>query len=160
MTALSDKWNKAIGQADVQPLIDAINQLGETLTDPATVESLISLAGAITALGSAVVTGADWFVAFGKELGYIAARASGASDQILEVERSIRIMETAQKGVGLADLFQSDEELEQNLARARADYAKLIELQTGFNAEAQKLAEEGAAAAEVVRQQEIDANTK
>src|SRR5690606_29027918 len=30
MTALADDWNKAIGQADVQPLIDAINNLGKT----------------------------------------------------------------------------------------------------------------------------------
>lgn len=160
MTALSDQWNKAIGQADVQALIDSINQLAETVSDPATVDSLLALASAITTLGSALVTGADWFVAFGKELGYVAARATGASDKILEVERSIRIMEAAQKGVGLADLFQSDEELAQNLARARADYAKLLEMQSGFNAETQSLAEAGVAAAEAARQKEIDANTK
>ncbi|WP_405120746.1 tape measure protein [Pseudomonas leptonychotis] len=160
MTALSDQWNKAIGQADIQPLIDAIDSLAETITDPATVESLIALASAIATLGSALVTGADWFVSFGKELGYVAARASGASDRILEVERSIRILEAAEKGVGLADLFQSDEEIKKNLARARAEYARLTEMQTGFNAEMQFLAEVGVATAESVRQKEIDANTK
>jgi tape measure domain-containing protein len=158
MTALSDQWNKAIGQADVQPLIEAINQLADTVSDPATVESLIALAGAITTLGSALVTGADWFVAFGKELGYVAARATGASDKILEVERSIRILEAAEKGTGLADLFQSDEEIKQNLARARADYAKLLELQSGYTAEAKGLAEKGQQATTEIQNKQLAAD--
>lgn len=55
MTALTDDWNEAIGQADVQPLIDAINELGETITDPQTRDSLVLLASALTMVAGAAI---------------------------------------------------------------------------------------------------------
>jgi tape measure domain-containing protein len=160
MTALADKWNKAIGQADTQPLIDAIKELSDTVSDPATVESLVALAGAVISLGSAAVTAAGWFVSFGQELGYVAAKATGAVDQVSELERQIKILEAADKGVGLADLFQSDEEIKTNLAKAKAALAEILEEQYGFNAEVKALADSGKQAADEIRQKEIDANTK
>ena len=55
MTALADRWTEAVGQADIQPLIDAINSLGDTLSDPVVVDNLVKLASALATLAGAAV---------------------------------------------------------------------------------------------------------
>ena len=160
MTALADKWNEAIGQADVQPLIDAINQLGETVSDPGTRDSLILLAGALTQLASAAIEAGAATVSFAQDLGYIAARVSG---NLLEIDRAAKELEkfeAAANGFGLLDTYMTDEQIAEGLAVWRAYYAALTKEQQGMNAETKFLSEVAAQVQEEVRTREEAARAK
>ncbi len=156
MTALSDRWNEAIGQADVQPLIDAINTLADTISDPAIVANLVAVAGAIARIAAVSVEAAAGVGTLGKDLGYIAARVTGNVDEISRADKEIEKLTAAANGVGILDLYMSDEAIAQKLAEFQAYRKMLVEQQTGMNEEMQFLAEVAADAAEAGRQQEID----
>lgn len=160
MTSLSDRWNEAVGQADVQPLIDAINNLADTISDPAIVSNLVAIAGAIARIAAVSVEAAAGVGTIGKDLGYIAARVTGNVDEISRVDKELEKLTAAANGVGILDLYMSDEAIAQKLAEFKAYRALLVEQQTGMNEEMQFLAEVAAAAAETGRQQEVDEYSK
>lgn len=160
MTALADDWNEAIGQADVQPLIDAINELGKTISDPQTRDSLVLLASALTMVAGAAIKAGAGTVSLAQDLGYIAARITGNVVEIDRAAKELEKFESAAKGFGMLDLYMTDEQINKGLADWRAYYAALTKEQGGHNEEMQFLIEVGAAVAEQVRQNEIDARTK
>ncbi|MDP2746200.1 tape measure protein [Pseudomonas sp.] len=164
MTALADQWNKAIGQADVQPLIDAINELSKVVQDPGTTEGLISISGAITRIAAGAVGSAADLGLIGDQIGLWAAQLSGGATELDKINKEIQEIQKVLSGAGLADmflkLFFSDEELKAKLAQLEKLRAKELEQQSGQNAELQFLADVAAAAAEAGRQKEVDANTK
>lgn len=164
MTALADQWNKAIGQADVQPLIDAINELSKVVQDPGTTEGLISISGAITRVAAGAVGSAADLGLIGDQIGLWAAQLSGGATELDKINKEIQEIQKVLSGAGLADmflkLFFSDEELKAKLAQLEKLRAKEVEQQSGQNAELQFLADVAAAAAEAGRQKEVDANTK
>lgn len=163
-TAMSDKWNKAIGQADVQPLIDAINQLGETLSDPVVVDNLVALAGALATLAGTAIEGGSELTDLGKRIGFIAANSRGLVTELDQVDQQIADLDRSLAGTGLSTtidgLLFSKEELQAKRDALAAFRSAIVEEQTGMNAELEFLAEVGAAAADAARQREIDANTK
>lgn len=160
MTSLSDRWNEAIGQADVQPLIDSINTLADTVSDPTIVSSLVSLAGAITQIGAAAVEAGAWVATFGKDLGYIVARFTGNVDEISRADKEIEKLSAAANGIGILDLYMTDEQIAQRLKEWQEYRKALVEQQTGMTAEMQQAASQAAAAADAARQQEVDSYTK
>jgi len=164
MTALADKWQKAIGQADVQPLIDSINDLGKTLSDPAVIDNLVKLASALAALAGTAVEGANEFVDLGNRIAFIAANSQGLVTELDKVDQQIADLDRSLAGTGLSTtidgLLYSNEDLQKKRDALAAFRASIVEQQTGLNAELEFLADVGAAAAEAGRQKEIDANTK
>lgn len=164
MTALSDEWNKAVGQTDVQPLIDAINSLGETLSDPVVVSNLVALASALATLAGAAVDGASEFVDFGKRIAFVAANSAGMITELDKVDQQIKDIDRSLKGTGLNTtldgLLFSTEELEAKREALVAFRAAIVEEQTGMNAELQFLADVAAEAAEAGRQEEIGQRTQ
>lgn len=164
MTALSDQWSKAIGKADVQPLIDSINQLGKTLSDPVVVNNLVALASALATLAGTAVEGGSELVDLGKRIAFISANSQGLVTDLDQVDQQIADLDRSLAGTGLSTtidgLIYSKEEL-QAKRDALAEFRKsLVQEQTGMNEEMRTLAEGFAAAAEAVRQKEVDANTK
>lgn len=164
MTAFVDQWNKAIGQANVQPLIDSINELSKTVQDPATAEGLISISGALTRLAAGAIGSVADFGLVGNQIALWAGRLAGGATELDKINHEIKELQKVLSGSGLADmflrLFFSDEELKEKLAELEKLRAKEIEQQSGHNAEMQFLADVARAAAEAGRQKEIDANTK
>jgi tape measure domain-containing protein len=164
MTALADQWNKAIGQADVQPLIDAINELSKVTQDPGTTEGLISISGAITRIAAGAIGSVADLGLIGDQIGLWAAQLSGGATELDKINKEIKEIQKVLSGAGLADillkLFFSDEELKAKLALLEKLRAKELEQQSGQNAELQFLADVAAAAAEAGRKKEVDANTK
>lgn len=164
MTAMTDSINEAVGKADLGPLIDALNQLREQVEDPATAEGIGLLASGLVRIGSFVVGVAADFGFLGQQIGVWAAQMAGSVTAIDKLDNEIKAIETTLSGwsVGdiLVDLLYSDEELKAKLASLRSERAKLIEDQTGMNAELEFLAEVAAGAAEFARQQELDAYSK
>lgn len=159
MTALSDRWNEAIGQANVQPLIDAINSLGETLGDPVVVDNLVKLASALATLTGTAVEGASEFVDLGKRIAFVAANASGMVTELDKVDQQIADLDRSLQGTGLSTtidgLLFSKEELQAKKDALVAFRAAIVEQQTGLNAELQFLSDVAAAAAEAAREKEV-----
>lgn len=159
MTALSDRWNEAIGQANVQPLIDAINSLGETLGDPVVVDNLVKLASALATLAGTAVEGASEFVDLGKRIAFVAANASGMVTELDKVDQQIADLDRSLQGTGLSTtidgLLFSKEELKAKKDALVAFRAAIVEQQTGLNAELQFLSDVAAAAAEAAREKEV-----
>lgn len=158
MTKLGDRWREAIGQANVQPLIDSINSLGQTLSDPAVVDNLVKLASALASLAGTVVEGASEFADFGKRIAFIAANAQGLVTELDKVDQQIADLDRSIAGTGLSTtidgLLYSKEELQAKRDSLVAFRASIVEQQSGLNADVEALAKEAADAAETVRSQE------
>jgi len=159
MTAMSDRWNEATGQANVQPLIDAINGLGETLSDPVVVDNLVKLASALATLAGTAVEGASEFVDLGKRIAFVAANSAGMVTELDQVDQQIADLDRSLQGTGLSTtidgLLFSREELQAKKDALIAFRAAIVEQQAGLNAELQFLSEVAAAAAAAGREKEI-----
>lgn len=164
MTALSDRWNEAIGQADVTPLIDAIKQLGDTLSDPVVVDNLVKLASAIASLAGAVVEGGSEFVDLGKRIGFIAANAAGLTTELDQVDQQIADLDRSIAGTGLSTtldgLLYSEAELKAKRDALVAFRQAIVDEQTGMNEELRQASAAAAAASETERQNELASREK
>lgn len=159
MTALSDRWNEAIGKADVEPLIEAINSLGDTLGDPVVVDNLVKLASALATLAGSAVDGASEFVDLGQRIAFVAANAAGMVTELDKVDQQIADIDRSLSGTGLnttlAGMWFSEDELKAKREALVAFRAAIVEQQTGMNAELSAAAAAAAAQAEAEREKEI-----
>ena len=159
MTDLADRWNQAIGQADMTPLIEAIKQLGTTLSDPVVVDNLVRLASALTSLAAGAVSGASEFTDLGKRIGFVAANAVGAVTELDKIDQQLLDIERSLNGTGLnttlAGMFYSKEELEAQREALQALRATLLQEVTGMTADMEEQAKIAAAAAEKRREEEL-----
>lgn len=159
MTAAMDKWNKAIGEADMQPLIGAIGRLGDTLSDPAVVQNLTALVSALVTLAGTVTDGASEFADLGNRIGYMAAKAAGATTELDEIDQRLKDIDRAITGTGLnrtMDSFiYSKEELASEREALKQRRAMVMEELTGISAEAEAEAARANEAAEEARQADV-----
>jgi len=164
MTALSDSINKAIGSADVQPLIDGINELNKVVQDPSTIEGLASLSGALARIGSSAVGSAADLGLIGQQIGLWAAQFSGSATELDRVNHEIKELEKVRSETGLFDslasMFFEDGELDSKITELRRYRQQLIEQQSGLNAELEFLADVANAAAEAARQSDINSRVQ
>lgn len=136
MVKIGDTLKRGIGQADTGPLKDALKELNETLADPQIQENLTKLAGALVTLAEVAAKAGAGLVTFGDDLGYIAARITGNVDEISRADKEIEKLKSAANGVGILDLYMSDEQIAQRLKEWEAYRDTLIEQQTGMTKEA------------------------
>lgn len=159
MTKLGDRWREAIGQADVQPLINSINNLGKTLSDPVVIDNLVKLASALASLAATGVEAASEFVDLGNRIGYIAANSQGLVTELDKVDQQIADLDRSLAGTGLSTtidgLLYSKEELQAKRDALVAFRATIVEQQTGLNAEVDALAKEAAEAARVAQNKQV-----
>ncbi len=159
MTDLTGRWNKAIGQADVKPLIDAINGLGETISDPVVMDNLMKLASALALLAGTAVDGVSEFGDLIKRTQFAVASARGLTAELEEIDKQIADIDRSLQGTGLkttlGGLWFTEDELLAKRSALEAFRAAIVEQQSGLNAEMQFLAEVGAAAAQAAREKEI-----
>lgn len=159
MTKLADRWREAIGQADVQPLINSINSLGKTLSDPVVIDNLVKLASALASLAATGVEAASEFVDLGNRIGYIAANSQGLVTELDKVDQQIADLDRSLAGTGLTTtidgLLYSKEELQAKRDALVAFRATVVEQQTGLNAEVEALAKEAAEAARVAQNKQV-----
>ncbi len=164
MTALTDSINQAIGSANVQPLIDGINELNKVVQDPSTVEGLASLSGALTRIGAGAVGSAADLGLIGQQLGLWAAQLTGSATELDRVNHEIKELEKVRSESGLFDMFAAkffeDGELDAQIAELKRYRQQLIEQQSGLNLEMQFLAEVGNAVQAAVREQDINSRVQ
>lgn len=157
ITQLQNDVLMTFGTADTQPLIDAIGDLRETLTDPAVVQGLLNLANGLTRVASAAVeaTGAiGGFAAWvGEEL---AARLNGIAGDDL-VRLSDRIVELTDDIATLEDsVFASTPRYQEKIAQLKGELAETQRLYDG----AVKAQDEAAVAASRKAQADAEAKKK
>lgn len=150
---IGDTLRRGIGEADTGPLKDALKELNETLANPQTQENLTRLAGALVTLAEAAAKATSSFVGFGNDLGYIAARITGNVDEISRADKEIEKLEAAANGIGILDLYMSDEQIAQRLTEWKAYRDTLVQQQSGMTKEAAAAAKE---ASDKVQQIERD----
>lgn len=164
MTRLQDVINEAVGNADLTPLIEAINELGRTLGDPVVMQNLAALASALVQLAGTVVDGGSEFADLGKRIGFVAASAAGAVTELDAIDQQIADIDRSISGTGLsttlAGLWYSEEELRAQRAALVAMRAMLVEQQTGISEETRKAAEAAQKAADDAREADLGAYRK
>lgn len=98
------------------PLTDSLLELAEVLKDPAVRQGLATLAAGLAKAAAVAAEGASDFAWFAKDLGYLAAAASGSVAELDRLDREIQLVDKSLKG-GLGKrskhLFMSKSELQQ-----------------------------------------------
>lgn len=155
LTRLQNAWNAAIGGADVSPLVEAIQEVTKTVSDPAVVEGIVRLAGALVTLAEWSIKAGANVGTLGKDLGYIAARITGNVDEISRADKEIEKLEAALNGFGILDLIYTDEQLKAKLKEFQDYRARLLEELTGVTEEQRKNAEESRKQQAAVRDAEL-----
>lgn len=93
MTELENEVKRAIFGADISPLTDSIRELKELLSDPAIIQGIASIAGALINLAKVAAELAVTFAQVGINMGeFFASIAEGSRQTIPAVERQIRVL--------------------------------------------------------------------
>ena len=142
LARLQNAWNAAIGGADVSPLVEAIQEVTKTVSDPAVVDGIVKLAGALVTLAEWTIKAGANTATLGQDLGYIAARLTGNVDEISRAEKEIEKLEAALNGFGILDLIYTDEQLKAKLKEFQDYRARLLEEMTGVTEDQRKAAEQ------------------
>jgi len=117
MTRLNNAWTKAIGESDVSPLVQAIEDLREVISDPAVMEGLTNLASLLVSIaGIAVQSGGEVGDLAGR-FGFALRQARGLTGELEEMDRQIKDLDRSIAGTGmnttLAGLFIGRDQLVQ-----------------------------------------------
>lgn len=166
MTRLRDALTEALGGTDVQPLIDQIRRLAQTLSDPQVQEGLQIFTGLLVKMGAAATGLVSDFARLGPEFATIAAAVSGNLTELDRLDAKIKMVRGRLNSPGPTDsIFNfltgaTEADLQAELDMLTKARAKLIEQQTGLNEEMQFLADVAQAAAEQARNNEISSYTK
>lgn len=155
LTRLQNAWSAAIGGADVSPLVEAIQEVTRTVSDPAVVDGIVKLAGALVTLAEWTIKAGANTATLGQDLGYIAASLTGNVDEISRAEKEIEKFQAAADGFGVLDLYMTDEQINKGLAEWKAYHAELLRQQTGFTQEQRQNAEKQRADQEEARDAEL-----
>lgn len=160
LVRLNNAWTKSIGEADMSPLINAIEGLRDTISDPVVMENLVALASALVSIAGAAVQGGSEFVDLGKRIGYMMAAASGSVTELDKVEARLQDIDRALNNTGMSrtldSFIYSKEELQAEAAALTAYRDLLLNVQTGTTAELREGAEQAAAEREELRRQEAE----
>lgn len=166
MTRLRDALTEALGGTDVQPLIDQIRRLAQTLSDPQVQEGLQIFTGLLVRMGAAATGLVSDFARLGPEFATIAAAVSGNLTELDRLDAKIKMVRSRLESPGPTDAIYNfltgatEADLQAELDMLTKARAKLIEQQTGLNEEMQFLADVAQAAAEQARNNEISSYTK
>ncbi|TLX54864.1 phage tail protein [Stutzerimonas nosocomialis] len=160
MIRLQESINEAVGEADVEPLVNAILELGKTISDPQIRDNLAMLASALVKLAEAAIKAGAGTVKFAQDIGYVAARVSNSVTELDRANKEIEYLEAAANGFGILDLYMSDEAINKSLAAWRAYREQLLEQQTGLTTEMLFLRDVAEAAAEEAQQRELASRSK
>ena len=166
MPRLRDALTEALGGTDVQPLIDQIRRLAQTLSDPQVQEGLQIFTGLLVKMGAAATGLVSDFARLGPEFATIAAAVSGNLTELDRLDAKIKMVRSSLESPGPTDTIYNfltgatEADLQAELDMLTKARAKLIEQQTGLNEEMQFLADVAQAAAEQARNNEISSYTK
>jgi tape measure domain-containing protein len=154
---IQDVLNKGIGQADTGPLIDALQELKKTLQDPEVMAGLTNLAAALIRVAEAGAKAGAGLAGVGDDIGYIAARLAGNVDELARVDKEIEVLQASMNGLGVLDIYMSDEAIAKKLKEFQDYRAQLVAEMTGIKEDASRIAEQGLVEAQSAQQRDLEA---
>ena len=112
MTQIKNSVLKTFGELDGKEFVGALDELRETLTDPAVVEGMQTIASGMVTLATWAVKAAAAFASFGDKIGYMAARLTGQLNdpinKLKDLKGEIAAMEQVQKNVPVGSRLWND----------------------------------------------------
>lgn len=140
---LQTAFEMAIAGADMQPLIDSINEFTDRISDPQVVEALTRIASAMVSVVSGIASGAEYFVGFADHLAFSAAKASGLTTELDEVDKKLKSLRRAASGkFTIKGLILTDDKIKKEIEALEAAREKIITELTGFTVDERKLEHE------------------
>lgn len=107
MTELENEVKRAIAEADTQPLVDAIRELQETLSDPTVIAGIANIAGGLVTLAKWSAEAATGISNLTTNVGEYAAQLSGGGSVVTDTERFIKLLEQMRDRSGLQNAAMS-----------------------------------------------------
>jgi tape measure domain-containing protein len=148
MTRLRNDVVKAVGEADLQPLIASIDDLRKTVNDPSTQQGLQNLSVGIAKIAAVGIEAAASIGDMGQKFGFLAAKIAGNVSPLDDLEQKIKDVDQAIKGSWLdkplAFIFKNDAELKKIKEQLEAQRDALLVAQGGLTSAQQKANEEAA----------------
>lgn len=139
MQRLDNAWTQVIGEADMSPLISAIEGLTATVSNPEVVAGLIALAGGLATAAGWAAKGASEYADLGSRIGYMAANAAGAVSELDKIDQQIKDIDRSLNNTGmsrtLASFWYSKEELQEQREALEQRRKMLVQHQTGVTEE-------------------------
>lgn len=132
LTRLQNEVTAAIGKTDLTPMVSAIDDLRQTVSDPAVIEGIQNIASALVKLASASVSATAEVGNFSKWIGesFAAAIHGPAADDLVRVADRIDLLKGRIKALEEAPLsFINKDEI----AKAKSELAALEESYTRFS---------------------------
>ncbi|WP_163836875.1 tape measure protein [Spartinivicinus ruber] len=117
LTQLKNDFTNAFGRTDVTPLTSAIDDLRKLIADEGFQQSVVALGTAITKVIGAAGEGLSELVDLGRQIGTLAAKASGSTDEIEDLRQAITRLQTLQNSSDLSrtGIFYIDGEFDLHL---------------------------------------------
>lgn len=122
---MKDRITLALGQTDTKPLLDAMKELGDTVSDPQTAANLNIFGAALLKISGALAASPSKFVGTVDEVDYFQRKLSGSVTELQRVDQMISRLQSAKNGLGVLDLWMSDEDIEKSL-ESYQDYRKKL----------------------------------
>ncbi|HET8791806.1 MAG TPA: tape measure protein [Modicisalibacter sp.] len=137
MTQFTNDVNNAVARADMSPFIDALDDLRAIVTDPGFQQAMVNTAAAIASMVGLAAEGAREFATMGNQLGTLAAKATGASNELQDINDKIMRLESMRGGSFLArgglfdfgeglDTYISDEDIDRYIASLKARRDEIV----------------------------------
>lgn len=152
---IQDVLNKGIGQADTGPLIDALQELKKTLQDPEVMAGLTNLAAGLIRVAEAGARAGAGLAGVGDDIGYIGARLAGNVDELSRVDKEIEVLQASMNGLGVLDIYMSDEAIAQKLKEFQDYRTQLVAEMTGIKEDAGRIADEALTQAQQVQADDL-----
>lgn len=122
---MKDRITLALGQTDTKPLLNAMKELGDTVSNPQTASNLNIFGAALLKITGALASTPSKFVGTVDEIDYFYRKLTGGVTELQRVDQEISRLQSAKDGFGLVDVWMSDEDIDKNL-KAYQDYRKKL----------------------------------
>lgn len=136
MTRIKNAFIQAAGGGNLDPLVDSLNEFADLINDPQFQQGFASFVSGVVSMAGTAVTLASEFGILGKELGFIAAAATGNVTELDDLAHSLEGVQKAIKAEELGGFsgflikpiaFTGDsiEELQAEEARIKAEIERI-----------------------------------
>lgn len=143
-TELQNEFEKIIATADLTPVVSSVDELKKTISDPAIVSGVTSLATGLIGLSSVLITTGAKFADLGKNIGFFFANVSGQIGEAEQLRKKLEELNAARAQgstgrflsgfIGQRGSTASNAELDQEIIGTRDRLDQLTGLYTNANA--------------------------
>lgn len=112
---MKDRITLALGQTDTKPLLNAMKEIGDTVSNPQTAANLNIFGAALLKVTGALALVPAKFVGGIDEFDYLRRSLSGSITELQRIDQEISRLQAAKDGVSFLDIWMSDEDIDKSL---------------------------------------------